>query len=105
LGVAEGQCSSRIGHFVVGGYLLGYYRNRTPAPCVTVEEIEDVSVGSLGVAQPPQSLNPTPGSLVLARQQSASGGAAAAKAIGDGLLRHAGATPTPGTLLPGLTSP
>ena len=74
-------------------------------PCVTVEENEDVSVGSLGVAPCLADSNPTPGSLVLPRQQSAYRGAAAAKAVGNGLLRQARATPAPGALLARLAGP
>jgi len=51
LGISERERTSFGGHFVVDGYLLGYYRISTPAPgCVTEERIENVPVGSQGPA-------------------------------------------------------
>jgi len=79
---------------------------------VTVEENEDVSVGSLSHATALPNANPTPfawynrtSPQALGGEQSASSGARTAKPVGDGLLCQAGAAPTPSALLARLANP
>ena len=72
-----------------------------------------MSIGSLGLDHGRTNPQPAPWAVVrlccsaavLACEQAADGGAAAAEAVGDGLLGHAGAAPAPSALLAGLTGP